>query len=191
MLKTSEDATRDAIGGGRPWQWTGSTRATRPTAKKEKIAERLEAKPGRTVQQAISGISDPVRFTFAYSPQRYADGVLTDVERLKAEGFELLRLKNLWAEEQYKGINSQWRGPETGVRVEVQFHTLESLEAKKLTHEAYERIRSSASPAEREELEIFQRKVNAFLVAPERTAEIRNYPEKSDERKDHLLRDRR
>jgi hypothetical protein len=158
---------------------------------KEKIAERLEGKPGRTVQQAISAISDPVRFTFAYSPQRYADGVLTDVELLKAEGFELLKLKNLWSKDQYKGINSQWRRRETGLRVEVQFHTPESLAAKELTHEAYERIRSSASPAERGELEAFQRQANMFLVTPERAAEIQDYPEKSDGRKDHLLRNYR
>ena len=158
---------------------------------KEKIAERFIAKPDRTVQQAISAISDPVRFTFCYSPQRYADGVRADVERLKTEGFELTKLKNLWAEEQYKGINSQWRRPETGLRIEVQFHTPESLEAKELTHEAYERIRSSASPAERRELQVFQRQVNAFLVTPENTEAIRDYPEKKDDRKDHLLRDRR
>jgi hypothetical protein len=156
---------------------------------KEKIAERLEAKPGRTVQQAIAGISDPVRSTFTYSPQRYADGVLTDVELLKAEGFELLKLKNLWSEEQYKGINSQWRRRETGLRVEVQFHTPESLEAKELTHKAYERIRSSVSPVERVELEAFQRQANMFLVTPEHAVEIKDYPEKSDGRKDHLLRD--
>jgi hypothetical protein len=157
---------------------------------KEKIAERLTAKPGRTVQQILNGISDPVRFTFSYSPQRYAHGVLADVERLKAEGFELVKLKNLWTKEQYKGVNSQWRRPETGLRVEVQFHTAESLEAKELTHEAYERIRSSASPAELEALQAFQGRVNAFLVTPEGTEEIRDYPEKRDDRKDYLLCDR-
>jgi hypothetical protein len=147
---------------------------------KEKVTERLEAKPGRSVQQALNGISDPVRFTFSYSPQRYADGVRSDIERLKAEGLELIKLKNLWAEEQYKGINSQWRRPETGLRVEVQFHTPESLEAKEVTHGAYERIRSSASPAERQELEAFQRQVNAFLITPEGTEEIKDYSEKRD-----------
>jgi len=145
---------------------------------KEKVAERLMAKPGRTTQQAIDGISDPVRSTFVYSPQHYADGVRADVELLKAEGFELLKLKNLWSDEQYKGINSQWRRPETGLRFEMQFHTRESLAAKELTHEAYERIRSDASPAEREELRQFQRTVNALLITPERTAEIKDYPEK-------------
>jgi hypothetical protein len=155
---------------------------------KEKVAERLMAKPGRTAEQALSAIVDPVRFTFTYSPQRYADGVLTDVERLKAEGFELIKLKNLWTDEQYKGINSQWRRHETGLNLEVQFHTPESLEAKELTHEAYERIRSSASQAEREELKSFQRRANAFLVTPEGTPAIKDYPEKRDGRADHLLR---
>ena len=145
---------------------------------KEKVAERLTAKPGRTIQQALDGISDPVRSTFVYHPRHYADGVRADVELLKTEGFELVKLKNLWSEEQYKGINSQWRRPETGLRFEIQFHTGESLAAKELTHEAYERIRGEASPAEREELRQFQRTVNALLVTPERTAEIKDYPEK-------------
>jgi hypothetical protein len=113
-------------------------------------------------------------------PERYADGINADVVRLKAEGFELIKLKNLWADEQYKGINSQWRRPETGLRFEVQFHTQESLEAKELTHEAYERIRAPAPPAERAELEQFQRTVNALLVTPERTAEIKDFPEKKN-----------
>lgn len=145
---------------------------------KEKVAERLAAKPGRTTQQALHGISDPVRSTFVYHPRHYADGVRADVELLKAEGFELVKLKNLWSDEQYKGINSQWRRPETGLRFEIQFHTRESLQAKELTHEAYERIRGEASPAEREELRQFQRTVNALLITPERTAEIKDYAER-------------
>jgi hypothetical protein len=119
-----------------------------------------------------------VRFTFAYSPQRYAEGTLSDIERLTSEGFELIKLKNLWADDQYKGINSQWREPETGLGFEVQFHTPESLAAKELTHKAYELIRSSASPAEQQELGAFQRQVNALLIIPAGTAEIKDFPEK-------------
>jgi hypothetical protein len=144
---------------------------------KEKVADELAA-PGLSVREALGKVSDAVRYTFTYSPQRYADGIWADVVRLKAEGFELIKLKNLWTEEQYKGINSQWRRPETGLRFEVQFHTQESLEAKELTHEAYERIRGSVTRSERAELENFQRRVNAFLVTPEDTAKIKDYPEK-------------
>jgi hypothetical protein len=146
---------------------------------KEKIADFMRS-PDATVKDALGFVPDGVRFTFTYSPQRYADGVVKDVERLKVEGFELIKLKNLWASEQYKGINTQWRRPETGLRFEVQFHTPESMEAKELTHEAYERIRASAPPEEREELEHFQRTANALLVTPERTAEIKDYPEKKN-----------
>jgi len=146
---------------------------------KEKIADELAA-PGISVREALGKISDAARYTFTYSPQRYADAVHVDVERLKAEGFELVKLKNLWADEHYKGINSQWRRPETGLRFEVQFHTQESLAAKELTHGAYERIRGSVTLTERAELENFRLRVNAFLVTPERTADIKDYPEKKN-----------
>jgi hypothetical protein len=148
---------------------------------KEKIADALRARPELTVTQALGIVPDPVRYTFAYSTERYADGVLTDVERLKTEGFELIKLKNLWTDDQYKGINSQWRRPETGLRFEMQFHTPESLEAKELTHKAYERIRSPrVTSTERDELEDFQRRVNALIVTPCGTAKIKDFPEKND-----------
>jgi hypothetical protein len=146
---------------------------------KEKIADALRGRPGLTATQALSIVPDPVRFTFMYRPDRYADGVLADVERLKEIGLEEVKLKNLWSDEQYKGINSQWRRPETGLRIEVQFHTPASLEAKELTHKAYERIRSTGtSPTERNELEAFRRLVNALLDTPPGTTEIRDFPEK-------------
>ncbi len=146
---------------------------------KEKIADAVRARPGLTARQALEIVPDSVRFTFTRNPQHYADGVLSDVDRLKAEGFELVKLKNLWSDEQYKGINSQWRRPETGLRFEVQFHTPESLEAKELTHQAYERLRNRPAPAESRELTEFQRQVNAYLVVPEGTDQIKDFPEKS------------
>ncbi|HYZ62794.1 MAG TPA: hypothetical protein VE650_10105, partial [Acetobacteraceae bacterium] len=84
---------------------------------KEKIAEAIRHRPGLTVRQALEIVPDSVRFTFTYQPERYADGVLKDVDRLKTEGFELVKLKNLWTGDQYKGVNSQWRRPETGLRI--------------------------------------------------------------------------
>ncbi len=156
---------------------------------KEKLADELFGK-GKAVREALTEVPDAVRFTLCYEHGRYAEGVLADVDRLKAEGFELIKLKNLWTDNQYKGINSQWRRAETGSRFEMQFHTRESLEAKELTHQAYERIRGlDATPAERREARDFQRRVNALLPTPPGTDRIRNYPEKTDDRQDHLLRD--
>jgi hypothetical protein len=146
---------------------------------KEKIADELLAKPAKSVREAMHEVPDAVRFTLSYPAERYAEGVATDVDQLKAEGFELIKLKNLWHTEQYKGINSQWRRPDNGTRFEMQFHTPESLEAKELTHKAYERIRGSdTSPAEQRELKAFQRRVNAVLVTPPGTADIKDFPEK-------------
>ena len=70
---------------------------------------------------------------------------------------------------------------ETGSRFEMQFHTPESLEAKELTHQAYERIRGSdATPAERREARAFQRRVNALLPTPPGADRIKDYPEKAN-----------
>ena len=65
------------------------------------------------------------------------------------------KLKNLWSNEQYKGINSQWRHPETGLRVEVQFHT---PRAWRLRNSRIRHTNASAHPylsTERNELEAY------------------------------------
>ena len=112
---------------------------------KEKLADAWEGRPQLTARQVLGMIPDIVRSTFTYSSESYSDGVVADIGRLKAEGFELVKLKNVWHSDQYKGINSQWRRSETGTRFEMQFHTPESLAAKELTHEAYERLRTGAA----------------------------------------------
>jgi hypothetical protein len=154
---------------------------------KEKIAAELSGKPGMTVRDALGEVADGVRFTLEYPAERYAAGVLADVGRLKAEGFQLTKLKNLWDSDQYKGVNSQWRAPETGTRCEMQFHTPESLQAKELTHRAYERIRTTAAlPAEERDfteeqaLEDFQSRTNALLMKPPGVAAIENFPKKRE-----------
>jgi hypothetical protein len=154
---------------------------------KEKLADAWHARPGLAARQVLGLIPDAVRSTLSYSAEHYAEGVPADVERLKAEGFELIKLKNLWHADQYKGVNSQWVRPETGTRFEMQFHTPESLEAKELTHEAYERLRANAvlpvdkqDPAEARDLENFQRRVNTLIATPPETGRIKDFPENND-----------
>jgi hypothetical protein len=147
---------------------------------KEKVADLLEPPSKLRADEALSAIVDVVRFTYAYQESRYARGVLADIERLKTQGFELDRIKNTWRGEQYKGINTQWLEPHSGVRFEVQFHTQASLEAKELTHEAYERIRSISkrtpeTEREAEELEVFQSKAHAQVPIPLDVSVIEDY----------------
>jgi len=99
------------------------------------------------------------------------------IERLKDQGFELHKLRNSWSHDQYKGINSQWPEPETGQRFEVQFHTRISFEAKQLTHDAYERLRThQADKFEQMVLEAFQKNVTDEVPVPPGAADIPDYP---------------
>jgi hypothetical protein len=141
---------------------------------KEKVARTLEEQPALTAGQAVSAVPDAVRFTFCYPGEYYSAGVRADLDRLSVQGFELARpLKNSWGSDQYRGINTQWREPETGQLFEVQFHTRASFEAKQLTHGAYERIRDPQTPeAELDELEDFQRQVCGKIPVPPGATEV-------------------
>lgn len=133
---------------------------------KEKVADELRMKPYLTSTQALEIVQDPVRFTFQYNESSYVAGMRKDVARLEARGFIPLEHRDSWTSEQYKGINSRWQEPESGLVFEVQFHTRISYEAKQLTHKAYERIRSGAEDPELAELKAFQGRVCAMIQIP-------------------------
>jgi hypothetical protein len=147
---------------------------------KEKVADEMRSTPGITPMQALASIADVVRFTFTYGESAYTAGVRKDVERLEAAGFSQLERRNTWSSEQYKGINTRWREPESGVIFEVQFHTQASLDAKELTHEAYELIRivddeTTETIREATELKEFQRQVSGEVPIPPGVMEYENY----------------
>jgi hypothetical protein len=143
---------------------------------KEKVYDKMK-EFSCSAEEAVSVVSDSIRYTFQYREARYTQGVWTDLERLKEKGFELHSLKNSWAGDQYKGINSQWIEPDTGQRLEVQFHTRISFEAKQLTHDAYERLRTrQADRFEQMVLEAFQAKVTAEVPVPPSATDIPDYP---------------
>ena len=145
---------------------------------KEKVYGTIK-ESNRSPEQAVSLVHDAIRYTFQYREARYTQGVRTDIERLKDQGFELHKLKNSWSDDQYKGINSQWIEPDTGQRFEVQFHTRISFEAKQLTHGAYERLRTQqADKFEELVLEAFQKKVTAEVPVPPGADSIPDYPER-------------
>lgn len=130
-----------------------------------------------SAEDAVSRVPDTLRFTFQYPEARYTQGVWADTSRMKEQGFELKTCRNSWSDDQYKGINSQWIEPDSGQRIEVQFHTRISYEAKQLTHKAYERLRTRQADALEElVLEAFQRKVAAEVPVPPGATDIPDYP---------------
>lgn len=142
----------------------------------EKVESYLQSNSEITVEEAFTKVKDAIRYTFQYGEQHYTEGVLNDFERLKGQ-FEAVDVRNFWSEEEYRGVNSRWRVPEDGQVFEVQFHTAASLEAKEVTHWAYEKIRSpSTSREERSELQDYQRHVSAVIPVPPDVHQIPNHP---------------
>ena len=142
---------------------------------KDKVAVDVEEK-GRTATEALALMPDAVRYTFRYGEGRYAEGVDADMRSIQAGGFELVKLKNYWACDQYRGINTQWLDRQSGMRFEVQFHTEASFEAKQLTHRAYERLRSGVTEEEEGELEGLQHGTVRMVPQPRDNDRIKNYP---------------
>jgi hypothetical protein len=148
---------------------------------KEKVFDKME-EYDFSPEEAVSSVSDTIRYTFQYREAHYTQGVHADIERLKGQGFELHKLRNSWTGEEYKGINSQWIEPGSHQRFEVQFHTRISLEAKQLTHGAYERLRTEqADEFENMVLKAFQRKVSVEIPVPPGAAGIPDYPERDSD----------
>jgi hypothetical protein len=144
-----------------------------PDRLKEKVADQLRSTPSLRPAQALSVIPDAVRYTLKYDEGTYTAGVRADIQRLQDAGFTQIERRNTWTSEQYRGLNSRWREPQSGQLFEVQFHTQASFEAKQLTHAAYERLRNPATTdEERGELHGFQRQVCGKIPIPPGTAEV-------------------
>ena len=147
---------------------------------KEKVCDTIRDFD-RSPEEAVALVRDTIRYTFQYQETRYTRGVRADIERMQGRGFELDKLKNSWSGEQYRGINSQWIDPATGQRFEVQFHTRISFEAKQLTHDAYERLRTlETDKFEELVLEAFQKKVAMAVPVPSGALGISDHPERRE-----------
>ena len=137
---------------------------------RDRIEEKVDfdmKKWGVTAEQAFANVKDAIRYTLQYPSDKYSHGVRADIERIKAEGFELVEFRNSWTREEYKGINSRWRVPENAQLFEIQFHTQASFEAKEETHKAYERLRVLPDDHEEvHELRAYQRHVCARIPVP-------------------------
>jgi hypothetical protein len=147
---------------------------------KAKVAESLAVK-GRTATEAMDLIADAIRYTFQYHEAGYSRQVLADIALMRRTS-ELVRFRNFWPGEQYKGISSLWRHGDTGQLFEVQFHTERSYEVMLFTAgRSYARLRSAQTRAQEEiELEAFQRAVYASLPVPPGAPDIPGYPDRGD-----------
>jgi hypothetical protein len=147
-----------------------------PDRFKLKLAERINLQPGEPVDVLASRIHDGIRYTFEYDDEDYALGTEETEAALSRSGYELITRKPSWDSPDYKGVNSQWRDPNSGLLFEVQFHTHASWDAKQKTHLAYERLADpKTGPEERERLDAYQKEITASVPIPPGALEIPYY----------------
>jgi hypothetical protein len=142
---------------------------------KEKVAKEVCAKPDRSISQIDHYVPDAMRYTYQFDSDHYVDGYWGVCQQLRECGYAMEFSRNSWDDAQYRGINTRWQTPANQI-FEVQIHTPESFSAKELTHQAYERVRSSAaSDLERDALYEFQSAVTAQVAVPEGACAIPDY----------------
>jgi hypothetical protein len=147
-----------------------------PDRFKEKFARLIERYPGSDPNELVRDIHDGVRYTFISDFESYTETVDVAQARLADAGYERIETKPGWDGDEYKGVNSRWREPSSGVLFEVQFHTQESWEAKQTTHDAYEKIQTKGtSVEEKERLRAYQREIAARVPIPPGALEIQPY----------------
>lgn len=104
------------------------------------------ADKGRTAAYASARIYDNLRYTLKFPAGQYTKGVEKTLANLRAQGYEVDRLKNFWSGGKgYAGVNAVIRSPD-GYRWELQFHTQDSLDAKDPSHLLFERQRDPSTP---------------------------------------------
>ena len=147
-----------------------------PDRYREKLAERIAVQPDEGVDDLVPRIHDGVRYTFEYDDEHYTEGVFETESHLEQLGFDLIIRRPRWDGEEYKGINSQWRDPDSDLTFEIQYHTHASWEAKQRTHFAYERLSDPrTSPEERRDLSRFQHQVATSVPIPPGALDIPHY----------------
>ena len=124
-------------------------------------AEVADSNGKKTPEEAAASIADGVRFTLQFDPNDYTGGVQRSLDTLKAQGYEIMGVKNFWKKgDPYQGINVKLE--KNGVLTELQFHTPQSLDTKeKVLHKDYEIYRDKTKYSESERKDAYLRMVDA------------------------------
>lgn len=91
----------------------------------------------------LRAINDTVRFTVVAGFETYADDVRLLVDGLADRGYNVQpgTESNTWKSPGYKDFHAVWTEPGSAVRIEIQFHTEQSLAAREATRHLHAHIR--------------------------------------------------
>jgi hypothetical protein len=137
------------------------------------------ADTGQSLSRVLKRMDDTVRHTIELPDRDYVRGAATAARRLQDLGFHPRAPYNAWHSGRYRGLNSAWVDPASGVSFEVQFHTPASWAATVRTHDLYEVFRRPSTDPRRR-VEIGRAIGREFETAPPpgwvQTLRGRNFP---------------
>ena len=99
--------------------------------------------------EVAKNLFDVVRYTASFEEDKYVEGVKATLQALKDDGYTF-SVKNYWEDgDTYQGINVKLF--KDGVQSELQFHTPDSFEKKRIGHEFFKLQRSEKDLVKRKE----------------------------------------
>jgi len=114
-----------------------------------KITRMRDTKPLATDEERAASITDLIRYTAVFPSDGYNQGVERTMAALDGAGFKQTDWKNYWGgTDDYDGLHVIVEG-KGGTKVELQFHTPESLDTKGQLHPLFEKFRESKDAHER------------------------------------------
>lgn len=122
---------------------------------------------GITMDEAADQIFDANRYTMQFATQDFSANSQSALDDLEGEGFTIVGVKNTLKDKdvQYRGVNVKLE--KDGLKMELQFHTPESNEAKKINHDLYDIFREEKNPRRRRGLDLkMQQNANAIPTPP-------------------------
>jgi hypothetical protein len=131
---------------------------------KRKVAT-LQANTGRALPVLLDHAEDAVRYTVVLDERSYVSGVEQVAALLDSRGYHNLSISNAWHSRRYRGVNTTWADPSTGIAFEVQFHTWATWRITRETHGAYEEFRRPDTSAARR-AELSEQIGAAYRTAP-------------------------
>jgi len=91
-------------------------------------------------EQAAQNIHDALRYTTVIDGDGYQAAAQASLDALKAQGYQVERLRNTWETPGYSGVNVAMKTPD-GFNFEMQYHTSQSFATKEAVHPLYEQYR--------------------------------------------------
>jgi hypothetical protein len=131
-------------------------------AKREKF---VAAGQDLSYDEVADRIGDSLRYTAVFESADYAEGIQRTLGRLGEAGFRPYEVENYWGGmDDYEGLHANLVGPEGG-KIELQFHTPESLDVKeRRNHPLYEEYRESPDALRR--FDLYQEMVANMMLGP-------------------------